>query len=194
MRNFKTLAAIACLSFTATGAVAESWTLDPALSKIAFGSVKNEYVGEIHSFGQISGSVNADGIVNVSLDLGSVETLIDIRNERMVEYVFDNVPNAEITAEVEMGDLTGLAVGEATTTEAFATLSLIGQEIDMDAEFFVIRLSDSRVMVTTDSMVMLSTDSAGIDAGIDTLQEIAGLDSITRVSPVTMRLVFDLDA
>ena len=48
-------------------------------------------------------------------------------------------------------------------------------------------------MVTTDGMLMLATDALGVDAAIDQLQDIAGLDSITRVSPVTVRLVCDSD-
>ena len=38
---------------------------------------------------------------------------------------------------------------------------------------------------------MLTTEDLGIDAGIDTLQELASLESITRVTPVTLRFVFE---
>ena len=40
---------------------------------------------------------------------------------------------------------------------------------------------------------MLSTEDAGIDQGIDKLQELASLDSITRVSPVSLRLIFETE-
>ena len=52
-------------------------------------------------------------------------------------------------------------------------------------------VSADRVLVATDGMLFLSAEDAGIEAGIAALQEIAGLDSISRVSPVTLRLVFD---
>ena len=55
------------------------------------------------------------------------------------------------------------------------------------------RLRADKVLVTSDGMIMLATEDAAFDAGIDKLQELASLDGITRVSPVTLRLVFDAD-
>lgn len=197
MYKFKTTIAAALLSIAGTSGSADghasNWTLDPALSKVSFGSIKNGSTGESHNFGIISGNVTAAGNATITLSLGSVETMIDIRNERMAEFVFQNAPSATITAEFDMVDVAGLATGEATTIEAFGTLALLGNETDIDANFFVMRLSDDKVLVTSDGMVMLNTQDAGIDAGIDKLQELASLDSITRVSPVTMRFVFDMD-
>ena len=46
-------------------------------------------------------------------------------------------------------------------------------------------------MVTTNDMLFLAADEAGIDGAIDTLMELAGLDSITRAVPVTLRFVFE---
>jgi len=46
-------------------------------------------------------------------------------------------------------------------------------------------------MATTDEMIMLSTKEAGIDDGISALMKVAKLPGITRVSPVTLRLVFE---
>ncbi len=63
--------------------------------------------------------------------------------------------------------------------------------IDIEAEMFVARLSDTKVLVNTNDIIFLSTEDAGITAGIDTLMELAKLPGITRTSPVTMRLIFD---
>lgn len=164
------------------------WKIEPENSSIAFASIKNDAVGETHHFNGVSGSVDAAGQVTVDIDLASVETYIDIRNERMNEFVFNNIPTATLSAEVEMEDLSSLDVGASTTTDAFGTLSLLGTDIDVDAVLFVMRLSEDKVMVTTDGMAMLNVADAGLSAGIDKLQDIAELDSITRVSPVTMRL------
>lgn len=193
MINLKTLTACAALSMAATTAFADTWTLDSGMSSVAFGSIKNDYAGESHSFTGVTGKVGADGMVMLEVALGSVQTNIDVRNERMVEFVFNNAPSATISAEMDMAAMEGLAVGDTTIVEATGTLNLLGEELDVDANLFVMRMSDTRVMVLTDGMAMLSTEDAGIDAGIDKLQELAGLDSITRVSPVTMRLMFDKD-
>ena len=111
----------------------------------------------------------------------------------MVEHVFANAATATVTAQIDMSELDSLDPGEATSIETEGTLTLLGTETVLDATFFVMRLSETQTLVTTNGMVMLSTEDAGIDAGIDTLQKLASLDSITRVSPVTMRLIFNSD-
>jgi len=198
MRNFKTLMTVAAtttlLGFSASSSMADghaaAWVLDPALSNVSFGSIKNDYLGESHTFRKTSGSVTKDGDVTVNLGLGSVETNIDIRNERLVEFVFNNAPNATITANIDMAELDALPVGGSTNIETSGTLNLLGIENELDANFFVMRLSETQVLVDSNGMVMLSTEDAEIDGGIDTLQELASLDGITRVSPVSLRLIF----
>lgn len=188
--NLVLSAAVLAMATTSDYALAGEtvWKIEPENSSIAFGSIKNDAVGETHHFNDVSGTVDATGQVTVDIDLASVETYIDIRNERMNEFVFNNIPKATLSAEVEMDDLAALDVGASTTTDAFGTLSLLGAEIDVDAVLFVMRVSEDKVMVTTDGMAMLNVADAGLSAGIDKLQEIAELDSITRVSPITMRL------
>ncbi|MEO0370213.1 MAG: YceI family protein [Pseudomonadota bacterium] len=183
-------ATLSALALTAGMATAEEWTLDGAASKLAFGSVKNAYTGEVHSFGGLSGSVK-DGQAAISIDLASVETWIDIRNERMVEHVFNNIPDATINAEIDMSAIEGLAEGDTAVVDFEGTIGLLGNEVDVFTEVFVARMTGDKVLVTTNEMVMIATDELGLDAGIDKLQEIAGLDSITRSVPVTIRLVFD---
>lgn len=194
MFNFKNITATLALTLTSSVAFADGhakgWSLQPALSNISFGSIKNEYNGESHHFKDISGTVSAKGEVNITLALGSVETMIDIRNERMREFVFKNAPSATLSAALDMDALNALGVGEATTLETSGSLMLLGTETELDANFFVMRLSDTQVMVTTQGMIMLDVEEAGLDGSIDKLQELAGLDSITRVSPVSMRLFF----
>ena len=197
MCKFKTLATAAAVALTATTSFAaghaNSWTLDGSLSNVSFGSIKNDYIGESQSFGDVSGTVSVEGAVEITLGLASVETMIDIRNERLGEFVFQNALSATLTAALEMDALNALETGGATTVEAYGTLNHLGLDTDVDATFFVMRLTDSQVLVTTNGMAMLSTEDAGLDDGIDKLQELANLDSITRVSPVTMRLVFNAD-
>lgn len=193
MQIRKTLAVLAAGCLMATTAIADSWTLDSEMSNISFGSIKNDYAGESHRFKDVSGSVDDTGMVRIEIALASVETMIDIRNERLAEFVFKNSPTATITAQLDMNTLSGLAVGDAATTDVTGTLNLGGTDVELDASFFVMRVQDDQVLATNEGMIMLSTEDAGIDAGIDKLQELASLDGITRVSPVTLRLIFNLD-
>lgn len=192
MKTWFAIAAVAALGFAAP-AVAESWTLDGDKSHLAFGSIKSNSFGEVHSFGELSGTVAADGKAEILIDLASVETNIDIRNERLTEHVFKGIATANLSAAIDMSEVDTLAVGASTTTYADVTLSLLGTELSVDADLFVMRLSEKQVMVTTNDMAFFSTEDAGIDAGIDTLKELANLESITRAVPVTARFIFDLD-
>lgn len=193
MFKLKFFALAAAISAMGTITSAESWTLNGEASHVAFGSVKKDTVGEIHSFSGLSGTAMPDGTVSVEIDLTSVETLIDIRNERMQEHVFKGSPKAMINATIDMAEVSGLAVGASSVVEATGTVSLAGTDLEIDTEMFVLRVSESQVLVTSNDMIMLSTADMGLTAGIDKLMELAKLPGITRVSPVTLRLVFDVD-
>ncbi|MEM6303670.1 MAG: YceI family protein [Pseudomonadota bacterium] len=191
MFKLNSMVAGAVLAFSGFAAQAEDWTLDAEASQIAFGSVKSNEIGEVHTFKEFSGSASDGGAVGIEINLASVETLIDIRNERMIEFVFQNAPTARISAQIDMEEVNGLGVGESTVIIADGVVSLVGNEIELDGDLFVMRLSEDKVLVSTDGMIMMNIEDAGLTAGIDKLKEIAGLDVITRVSPVTLRLIFD---
>lgn len=190
MTKLFTTTAIA-LSITASATMAHEWSLNAQASHLAFGSIKNSYLGETHSFNDLSGTVTEAGQVTIQIPLSSVETGIEIRNERIGQYVFNATPTANLTASVDMSSVTALHPGDTTTIELDASLSLLGEDVDVYTEIFVARLSDSRVMITTNDMLFLDTDELGIDAGIDKLKELAGLDSISRTTPITARFIFE---
>lgn len=189
--NKSLLAAAVALCMGTTSVAAQDWTLDAEASRLAFGSVKNSYIGEVHTFEGLSGTVSRDGEVAIEVSLADVSTNIDIRNERMGEHVFDGTPSATLSGIIDMDALKSMRPGQSSIIEMDATLSFLGQDIDVFTELFVIRTSPRSVMVTTNDMIMLTTEDLGIDAGIDTLQSLANLDSITRVTPVTLRFVFE---
>lgn len=175
------------------GAAAEDWTLDASASHIAFGSVKNNYIGEVHAFSGLSGEVNAEGDASIDIELGSVETQIDIRNERMVEHVFNMAPSATLSTKIDMEQISKLELGQSTVMEIDFDLAFLGADVALYGEIFVLRITEDQVMVTTNNMVYVDTDELGIEAGIDKLQELASLDDITRAVPVTLRFVFNRD-
>ena len=75
-------------------------------SLIAFGSVKKDVVGEVHTFGDVSGTVSEGGDVAIAIQLASVETNIDIRNERMLEHVFQGgKAKAMVSGEIDLDEV-----------------------------------------------------------------------------------------
>ena len=177
-------------AFAAIPVLAQAWTLETDTSTVSFGSIKNDYIGEAHSFSSISGSVGDDGAVLIEIALASVSTNIDIRNERMIENVFGDAATATISANVDIAALEALPVGDSTVFELDATLSLLGVETPFFLNMFVLRLSENRVLASSDAPVYLSTEDLEINDGITVLQELAGLDSITRVTPLSARFIF----
>jgi len=126
------------------------------------------------------------------IDVASVQTNIDIRNERMLKWVFTNGPKAVLSAGVDMEALKALGVGDTMMMSVDGTLALNGNDQAIQTDLFIAKLADNKIMATTDGMVMLSIDQSGLTEGVDKLMELAGLPGITRVSPVTLRLVFGL--
>lgn len=185
------LALAAALTFAATTASAEMWTLDAGGSKIGFGSVKSDFVGESHTFSGLSGTVADDGTVDITLDLTSVNTNVDIRNERINEHVFQMAPTAQLMAEVDMDMMKTMAVGDTMTSVVEGTLMFLGQEVFVDLPVIAARLSDERVLIVSDGVTYLSTEELGIEAGVDKLMELAGVPSIDRAVPVAVRFMFN---
>ena len=171
---------------------AHEWVVDTSASALAFGSVKKETIGETHSFAIGSGTVEHDGSAVITIDLTSVNTGIDIRNERIGEHALAGMAEATVTADIDMDTVEALAVGETMPLELDATLHFLGKDIGFGAPVIALRLSDGRAMVVSDGMIWFDTEELGIDAGVDMLQELASLPSITRAVPVTFRLVFDM--
>jgi hypothetical protein len=169
------------------------WQLVPEESQIAYGSIKANVAGEVNTFKNIDGAIAADGLAMISIDLASVETNVDVRNQRMIKYIFGDNTKAVLTTQIDMTKIQSLKVGDTTELDVEGVLSFLGQEVDVDTRFFIVKLSDTRVMASSESMIMMPTEELGINAGIDTLMALAKLPSITRVTPITLRFVFELD-
>ncbi len=168
------------------------WTLSSSESKVAYGSIKKNSAGEVNHFKNTSGSINSDGEVKIDIDVTSVETFIDIRNQRMLKHVFDaNAPTAQLNATIDITEISKLSPGQTTSIDATGTLSLSGKSIEIETSIFIAQLNKNRLLATTDEMVMVKTEELGVNDGVDQLMKLAKLDSITRVAPVTLRMVFD---
>ncbi|MEP2641047.1 YceI family protein [Roseobacter sp.] len=190
---------IATLAFAAVWAATTAmagghanWTSVDAGSSVAFGSIKNDYIGEVHTFNTVSGTVSEAGDVAITIDLTSVETNIDIRNERLIEHLFQaGKARAVLTGAVDMDVLNALEVGTTAVVDFDGALAFAGVEADIETQLLVARLGQDRVLVTTADLIMLATEDLELDAGVDILMDLAGLSGITRVAPVSVRMVFE---
>ena len=168
-----------------------AWTSIGDQSSIAFGSIKKDVAGEIHHFENVMATVSEDGKVEIKVDLTSLETNIDIRNERMAEHVFKGNAEATIVGEIDMDEVKEIAPGDTGLVDIEAVLMLAGLEVEIEAEMLVAPLSPNRVLVTTSDFIFVSTADLGIDEGVDMLMSLAKLPGITRTTPISVRMVFE---
>jgi polyisoprenoid-binding protein YceI len=182
----------ALLAATLTLPVAADWSLDPERSRLSFISIKAKDVAEIHTFTDISGSIDAEGNVRLSLMLDSVETLIPIRNERMREFLFDttNYKEAVLTAKVDPGVVASMQPGQVETLTAEGNLALHGADQPMIMEFQVAKLGEGTVMAASAKPLVVDANKFGLSDGVEKLREIAGLDSISHAVPVSFVVTF----
>ena len=177
----------------ATTAVTDSaWTLDPAGSRLAYVSIKAGEVAETNRFATLSGGVGADGTATLSVDLASVDTGVEIRNERMREIFFAVAENpaATVTARLDPARFAGLAVGQSVTRPLTASVTIKGVSSDVGTEVLVTRVAEDRVLVVPTAPVIVSTDMFGLTDELGELRALAQLPSITPAVPVTFTLAF----
>lgn len=189
------LLCVLALTMFATTAQAD-WTLDPDASNLSFGSIKNEDIGEAHHFTDLEGTVDSTGEATISITLASLETWIDIRNERMRDHLFETSsnPKATISASLDMETFEDLDVGDTTVAEIPIRLELNGQSAHVDTVLTVARLGEDRVMVVSRELVFLDAGAYGYDKGIRKLMELAELDSISAAVPVSIVFLFNRNA
>ncbi|MEC9262901.1 MAG: YceI family protein [Pseudomonadota bacterium] len=170
------------------------WTVAPEQSSLHFMSTKNAQVTEVHAFEELSGSVSDSGKLMIEVPLSSVNTNIPIRNTRMQEKLFNvaKFPAATFTADVP-ADLMKLQPGSSTTAKVDGTLSLHGVEAPVSFNVSVSKVSADTMVVNTVSPTLIGAETFGLTAGLDMLQNIAGLKSITQTSPVTFSVTFEME-
>jgi len=169
-----------------------AWTLDAATSRLAYVSIKAGEIAENNAFETLAGTVAADGTATLEIDLASVNTGVDIRNERMREIFFDvaNNPKASVTAKLDPAAFAGLAVGQSLTRPLEAKLALKGVEAPLATEVLVTRVAEDRVTVVPTAPVIVTTDMFELTDELGELRALAQLPSITPAVPVTFTLAF----
>ncbi len=158
-------------------------------SQVQFISIKNNAIGEVSHFETLSGTVTDSGAVSVRVALASVETNIGIRNERMQKMLFEVglYPEATITAQVDPEALGEAVSGASGVVPVSLQIALHGEVVNKDASFRVAPTAQG-LSATTVQPILLSASEFALEEGVAALQQIAGLNAISRVIPVTVDL------
>ncbi|KOO59322.1 hypothetical protein WH43_04545 [Rheinheimera sp. KL1] len=181
------LVVAAALSFSA----AADWSVNSAQSSLNFVSVKNDVVAETHSFKDLTGSLTEAGEFAVTIPAMSIDTIIPIRNERILEHVLAAKQYGTINAKgkVDSKVLAGLKTGDSLVVDQALDLTLLTKTQSLTAKVKVTKVSDSQLVVTTIAPIMLDVTKFDLGAGVEKLRELAGLKAISPMVPTTFSLV-----
>jgi len=173
-----------------TQATLADWRLTSA-SKVGYVSIKNNAIAEHNVFSGVTGSLSKKGQLKINIDLSTVETQVDIRNQRMRELFFEvtRYPQAVVTAELDVQELAQIDSGAPLEIVKPFTLSLHGVEATAEAHLRVVAVG-GRAWVSTVRPILISAADFGLEGGVSALQKIAGLEAIAAVVPVSIDLKF----
>ncbi len=177
-------------------AIGTGWTLKADASRLSFVSVKASEVAEVHHFGTLSGRVEPDGTATLEIPLDTVNTGVEIRDQRMKELLFQTgqYPTARLVARIDLAPLATLATGGQMRLPLSGELSLHGVSVPVSTQVAVTRVADDRVLVASLDPLVVNAASFGLVKGLAELQALAKLPSITPDVPVTFQLTFARDA
>jgi polyisoprenoid-binding protein YceI len=169
------------------------WVLNSERSRLSFVSTKAINVAEVHKISDLSGGIKPDGSADIMIGLTSVDTGIELRDDRMRDMLFetDRFGLANVSATVDAGKLEQLDPGESTEMILEANLSLHGVSRPLQIELVVVRSGESRLVATSAKPIVINAPDFGLGTGVEALREIAGLPSISLAVPVSFVLTFD---
>jgi len=191
---YRTLSALlisgSCL--LSPGMVLADWQLDGAASSLYYVTNKASAIAELNTFKGLSGSITDAGAASLTIDLASVDTNIEIRDERMRDHVFETgkFATASVRLLVDATALKVLPVGGVSRGSYTATLGLHGIEQELTAELQVLKLADSSLQIQTLRPLFVNAAAFGMAPGVEQLREIAGLPSINPTAIVNFTLVY----
>ena len=182
---------LAPLFLLATAAAQADWQLEQP-SELTFMSFKNTHLAEVHRFNRMQGNIAEDGEATLSIDLTSVDTAIPIRDTRMQEMLFETsrFASATLTAKVNTKVLQQAAAGAIQTYDLTGKLNLHGLEADVSVPVLIVPAADGRLVVSSLKPVLVQADQFELTAGIQKLRDIAKLERISEVVPVSFTLIF----
>jgi len=188
----KSMLAVLFLTTIATSAQAD-WKLNLQDSNFNFASIKKNSVYEAHTFKSIKGTINNSGEAVVELDLNSVSTGIEIRDQRMKELLFNTLsfPAAQYRLNIDPLSINTLKAGQRLQINVQGILSLFGTDKVLSASLNVFKLTDKRIQVSTAKPIVIKAADFGLEKGVEALREIANLAVISHSVPVNFSLIFE---
>lgn len=181
------------LSLIASSQALAIWNLDEENSSLTFVSTKAVDIAEVHRFREMAGRISDKGKAVVTIELASVDTSIPVRDERMLELLFETgkYPLATARAKIDMQVIDALTPGTSERMNTEMTLDLHGVQVSINAKVVIAKLDEKILVVTSAEPIILTAASANLSSGIEALRKVANLPSISDAVPVSFVLTFE---
>lgn len=149
-------------------------------------NTQQKTVEEESAFSASSAKLDADGAFAMTVDLASVKTNIDIRDQRLRDWVFETAkfPQATVLGRLDAAAIDALKTGGETDLKQPLVLEVHGQRLDITADLRLKRTADDTVEVSTAQPVVLDVQQMDMAGGVAKLVEVMSLASIDGQIPV----------
>ncbi|PVZ65004.1 YceI family protein [Pelagibaculum spongiae] len=169
---------------------AAQWLVENTESRVSFITTKVENVAEVHRFNQVEGELNEQGTFSLNIPLESVDTAIEIRDQRMRDLLFEIVkfPKLKLSAKIAPGSIEQLAVGDSVSHTIEADVLLHGQKAMVKFDVLISKLTENKILVNSLQPVVINASVFNLYDGVEKLRKIAGLPSVSKAVPVSFVL------
>jgi len=188
----KKISLLLTLFFLSTATQA-AWQLDNSQSSLSFLSIKKQDIAELGVFKQLAGEIDDEGAAKIKIDLTSVDTKIQIRDQRMQEFLFNTEVHAHaiLSTQLDIKQINQLAVGKMTVLPLTVELELHGVKQKIEGNVVVARLTEQQLLVVSQTVLFVNAGDFQLLKGIEKLRELAGLPSISKAVPVSFVFTFN---
>lgn len=176
-----------------SGGAHADWALDGAASTFHYVTSKAGAISEVNTFSGLSGGIADDGTATLKIDLATVNTAIEVRDQRMRDIAFKvaEYPSADVSVKVDAAALESMAPGTLTTAAHTATVSLHGITKDISTDLRIAKLDADTVLVELAKPLLVAAGDFGLAEGVEELRTIANLPSINPQVVVDFALVYN---
>jgi polyisoprenoid-binding protein YceI len=188
-------AVAAALTLTLSPAHA-AWRIDNNRSTFNFVTSKAAASGvaaieEVQTFKQIDGTIGDNGKLEFDVELGSVETNIPLRNERLKAMLFKvaDSPKAVFTGAVDAHRIKAMRVGVLENVDLTGQLTISGRSNPLTASLYVVKLASGVLRVSTSLPIIVNLKDYGLQEDVEALRNVMHLNVLAGSAPVTFSVV-----
>jgi polyisoprenoid-binding protein YceI len=190
------LGLMACTTGPTTTGSAQNWAIDNNQSTLNFVTTKAGQPGvaginETQVFKRYAGGIDQSGKISLNIDLASVDTGVEIRDERLRTMLWNvkATPQATFTAQLPTEMLNTIGNASSQAIELKGQLQMGGQTKPVVANVRVSKLASNQLLVVTSQPILVNANDYGLRAGVEAMREVMGLNFLAASAPVSFTLV-----